>query len=97
MESSLCDVTHFMARASVLAGAELTALVMTAVIRAGWTRKSLEEIIWDYFFFIFSTALLGTASCIIQYKFIIQHKKKKKEKEKLRKEAKTQKGYVQRD
>ena len=47
VESSLCDVTHFMARSSVFAGAELTALVMTVVIGAGCTRKSLEKIISD--------------------------------------------------
>ena len=32
-----------MARSSVFAGAELTALVMTVVIGAGCTRKSLEK------------------------------------------------------
>ena len=45
-------------------------------------RKKSFEII--FFFFYFPQLFLGTASCNIQYKFIIQHKKKKKKKGKKR-------------
>ena len=41
VESSLCDVTHFMTRASMLTGVGLTALVMTSLIRTGFMKTSL--------------------------------------------------------
>ena len=55
--------------------------------------KSIGRYIYIYFFFpFFFHSFIGYSSCNIQYKFIIQHKKKKKRKKRKKKDAKTQKG-----
>ena len=43
VKSSLCDVTHFMTRTSMLVGAGLTAVVMTGLVTTGFMKTSLQR------------------------------------------------------